>query len=50
MTKNLTGLENRREREKGNTSGQSYKASSIVIYNSRVVPDLKMTHITTLDS
>ena len=32
------------------TSGQSYKASTIVIYNSRVVPDLKIPHITTLES
>ena len=24
--------------------GQSYKASTIVIYNSRVVPDLKIPH------
>ena len=32
------------------TSGQSYKASMIVIYNSRVVPDLKIPHITTLES
>ena len=31
-------------------SGQSYKASTIVIYNSRVVPDLKIPHITTLGS
>ena len=30
--------------------GQSYKASTIVIYDSRVVPDLKIPHITTLDS
>ena len=32
------------------TSGQSYKASTIVIYDSTVVPDLKITHITTLES
>ena len=32
------------------TSGQSYKASTIVIYDSRVVPDLKIPHITTLES
>ena len=32
------------------TSGQSYKASTIVIYNSRVVPDLKIPHITILES
>ena len=32
------------------TCGQSYKASTIVIYNSRVVPDLKIPHITTLES
>ena len=31
-------------------SGQSYKNSTIVIYDSRVVPDLKIPHITTLDS
>ena len=30
--------------------GQSYKASTIVIYDSRVVPDLKIPHITTLES
>ena len=30
--------------------GQSYKASTIVIYDSRVVPDWKKTHITTLES
>ena len=30
-------------------SGQSYKASAIVIYDSRVVPDLKIPHITTLE-
>ena len=34
----------------GMNSGQSYKASTIVIYDSRVVPDLKIPHITTLDS
>ena len=32
------------------TCGQSYKASTIVIYDSRVVPDLKTLHITTLGS
>ena len=32
------------------TSGQSYKASTIVIYNCRVVPDWKIPHITTLES
>ena len=32
------------------TCGQSYKASTIVIYHSRVVPDLKIPHITTLES
>ena len=32
------------------TSGQSYKASTIVIYDSRVIPDLKIPHITTLES
>ena len=31
-------------------SGQSYKASMIVNYDSRVVPDLKIPHITTLES
>ena len=30
------------------TSGQSYKAPTIVIYDSRGVPDLKLPHITTL--
>ena len=29
--------------------GQSYKASAIVIYDSIVVPDLKIPHIMTLD-
>ena len=28
---------------------QSYKASTIVINNSRVVPDLKISHIMTLE-
>ena len=32
------------------TSGQSYKASTIVIYDSLVVHDLKIPHIMTLDS
>ena len=32
------------------TCGQSYKAPTIVIYDSRVVPDLKLPHITTLES
>ena len=31
-------------------SGQSYKASMIVIYDSRVVPDWKIPHIKTLES
>ena len=31
------------------TCGQSYNASTILIYNSRVIPDLKIPHITTLD-
>ena len=31
-------------------SGQSYKAPMIVNYDSRVVPDLKLPHITTLKS
>ena len=30
--------------------GQSYKASTIANYNSRVVHDLKIPHITTLES
>ena len=32
------------------TSGHTYKTSRIVIYDSRVVPDLKIHHIMTLDS
>ena len=32
------------------TSGQSYEASTIVNYESRGEPDLKIPHITTLDS
>ena len=32
------------------TSGQSYKASTIVIYDFRIVPDLKIPYFTTLDS
>ena len=32
------------------TSGQSYKAYTIVNYDSRVVPDWKIPHITTLES
>ena len=32
------------------TSGQSYKGSTIVNYDSGVVPDLKIPHITILDS
>ena len=32
------------------TCGQSYKAPTIVIYDSRGVPDLKLPHITTLES
>ena len=31
-------------------SGQSYKGSTIVNYNSRVIPDLKIPHIMTLGS
>ena len=31
------------------SSGQSYKASMIVIYDSRVIPDLKIPHIMTLE-
>ena len=34
----------------GPICGQYYKASMIVIYDSRVVPDLKIPHITILDS
>ena len=30
--------------------GQSYKASMIVNYDSRVIPDLKIPHIPTLES
>ena len=30
-------------------SGQSYKAFTIIIYDYRVVPDLKIPHITTLE-
>ena len=30
--------------------GQSYKASAIIIYDTKVVPDLKIPYITTLDS
>ena len=32
------------------SAGQSYKSSTIVIYDSRVVPDVKIPHIMTLDS
>ena len=32
------------------TSGQSYKGTMIVNYDSRVVPDLKIPRITTLES
>ena len=32
------------------TSGQSYNAPTIVVYDSRVVFDLKLPHITTLES
>jgi len=32
------------------TSGQSYKASTIIIFDSTVVPDLKIPHIMTIDS
>ena len=31
-------------------NGQSYKQFTIVNYDSRVVPDLKLPHITTLES
>ena len=33
-----------------NICGQSYKASTIIMYDSSVVPDFKIPHITTLDS
>ena len=33
-----------------NCCGKSYKASTIVIYDSRVIPDLKIPYITTLES
>ena len=36
--------------ENGETCGQSYKSPTIVIYDSRVVPDLKLPHITTIES
>ena len=32
------------------TSGQSYKHFTIIIYDSRVVPDWKIPHFTTLES
>ena len=32
------------------TCGQCYKASTIVIYDPRVIPDLKILPITTLES
>ena len=32
------------------SSGQSYKASMIINYDSGVVPDLKIPHFTTLES
>ena len=32
------------------SSGQYYKAPTIVIYDSRVAPDSKIPHITTLES
>ena len=35
---------------KPDTFGQSYKAPTIINYDSRVVPDLKIPHITTLES
>ena len=34
----------------GVTSGQSYKASTIEIYDSKVIRDLKILHFTTLES
>ena len=34
----------------GANSGQSYKHFTIINYDSRVVPDLKIPHITTLES
>ena len=33
-----------------NISGQSYKHFTIVNYDSRVIPDLKLPHIMTLES
>ena len=32
------------------TCDQSYKQFTLVIYDSRVIPDLKVPHITTLDT
>ena len=32
------------------TCAKSYNASMIVIYNTKVIPDLKIPHIMTLDS
>ena len=34
----------------GAISGQSYKHFTLVNYDSRVIPDLKIPHITTLES
>ena len=38
------------KRDNKKSSGQSYKASTIVNYDSRVVPDWKIPHITILES
>ena len=38
------------KKHSGCFSGQSYKHFMIVIYDSRVVPDWKIPHITTLQS
>ena len=45
LKKSKQGIE---QNTKLKISGQSYKGFTIVNYNSRVVPDLKMPHITTL--
>ena len=42
-------LKFKQQRKLKNKGGQSYKDSTIVIYDSRVLPDLKMPHIMTLD-
>ena len=48
--KDLTKDEADNVRCKPKSSGQSYKGSTIVNYDSRVIPDLKIPHITTLGS